>query len=75
MIYPVYSYKDELIGFGMPEVNINDNVAIRDFREKMKKNTHAGDYSIFRIGSYDTDTGEFISKVEFLERGVKNENE
>lgn len=75
MIYPVYSMKDELIGFGLPQVNINDNVAIRDFREKMKNENHAGDYSLFKIGTYDTDTGSFISNVEFLERGSKNENE
>lgn len=75
MIYPVYSMKDELIGFGLPQVNINDNVAIRDFREKMKNENHAGDYSLFKIGTYDTDTGSFISNVEFLERGSRNENE
>lgn len=69
MIYPVYSYKDEMIGFGTPTLNINDNVAMRDFREAMKNNAHAGDYALYKIGMYDTDTGVLTSDITFLLRG------
>lgn len=63
MIYPVYSVRDKLAGFGMPEVSLNEMTAIRAFSQKINENSvlqySPSDYDLYRIGDFNVDTGEF----------------
>lgn len=64
MILNFYSLKDELVGFNSPMLLENDDLAIRNIRgavihtQELKDN--AKDYSIYRLGSFDTETGHII---------------
>lgn len=56
-----YSIKDELVGFNDPILMVNDSIAIRVFTssvntiDELKNN--AKDYSLYCLGSFDSDTG------------------
>lgn len=66
MIYNLYSLKDELVGFNAPVRFDNDQVAIRSFMELMKTDDYKGikkDLSLYKIGSFDTDSGSFITEL------------
>lgn len=67
MILNVYAIRDEKTGFLTPTVDQNDAAAMRNFAHACMNNqslffTHAADYSLMKIGEYDTDTG-LISAV------------
>lgn len=62
MKFKLYAIKDELKGFEAPMMMENDNEATRTL--KILANTpdnmvclSAEDYSIYRVGEYDTKTG------------------
>lgn len=62
MILKVYAIRDEKTGFLTPTVDQNDAAAMRNFAHACMNNqslffTHAADYSLMKIGEYDTDTG------------------
>ena len=62
MKVPLYSYRDTLVGFGTPIVDINDQTAIRGFSMQMNNpssmnNFSPKDFDLYRIGVYETDTG------------------
>lgn len=66
MIINLYSMKDELVGFNPPVKFDNDQVAIRSFMELMKTEDYKGirkDLSLYRLGSFDTDSGSFVSEL------------
>lgn len=66
MIFNLYSLKDELVGFNAPVRFDNDQVAIRSFIELMKTDEYKGirkDLSLYRLGSFDTDSGSFVSEL------------
>lgn len=63
MIYPIYSINDALIGFQSPTIMNNDAFAMRSFKESFDGVKNPQDYSLWKIGSFDTDTGELISCV------------
>lgn len=58
---PVYALRDELAGFLSVNVDINDEVAKRNFLASMKNhglnNSVIKDYSLYRVGDFDTDAG------------------
>lgn len=67
MKYPVYCIRDQKVGF-QPQLLVeqSDASAIRGFSYAV--NSHDGlmnysptDFDLFRIGEFDTETGEFIS--------------
>lgn len=67
MIYGVYSVLDVNVGFGVPVVQENDAVAMRTFENGCTDKhsvwyTHSSDFSLNRIGSFDTATGELIAE-------------
>lgn len=71
MKYSVYSIKDLKTGFLPPTVEMNDQSAIRNFEHACSNTqslffTHPGDYQFWRLGTYDTDTGELTSDPVFL---------
>lgn len=63
MIYSIYSIQDALTGFGAPTLQNNDAAAYRSFAEVFKDVFQPSDYSLWKLGSFDTNTGEIIPEV------------
>lgn len=61
MNFGVYAIRDVKSGFMTPTVEVNNEVAIRNFAYAVLHNemfdSFASDYSFYRIGDFDTDTG------------------
>lgn len=58
----VYSMRDIKSDFMAPTYSSNDAVAMRNFESAIEQSrdvlfTHRFDFQLFRIGSFDTDTG------------------
>lgn len=67
MNYPVYSIRDAKVGFMTPTVDQNDASAARNFEHAVMNsaslmNSHPGDYALYRIGSFDTETGAIVKE-------------
>lgn len=64
MIYPVYSVRDNLNGFGQLLVDTNEATAVRNFQNGIAQNLNMqnslGDYDLYQLGEYDTSTGVLI---------------
>lgn len=65
MKFNVYAIRDVHTGFLSPTFEINDAVAMRNFSHAVQQSesvlfTHASDYSLFRVGSFDSDTGRLM---------------
>lgn len=62
MKFNLYAIRDAKVGFLSITVEQNDAVALRNF-EHAKLNTqslmfsHPADYELFRLGTYDSETG------------------
>lgn len=73
MIINIYAIKDELNGFTTAIPFPNDETAKRYFREQKKENLSVKitpeDYSIWKLGEFDNETGETKNNVQLLERG------
>ncbi len=68
MILQAYSIKDDKVGFYAPTYEQNDKLAIRVFQSiyKDKNSTissYPADFSLFAVGSFDTDTGLLTSQT------------
>ena len=68
MILKMYALKDELNGFTSPIPFTNDEMAKRYLRDQFEanptvKNTPK-DFSIWRVGEYESDTGVFKGEAE-----------
>lgn len=63
-IYPVYSIRDAVSGcFGQLLVESNDQTARRNFRYGCREGLMdyaRDDFSLYHIGAYNVDTGEFV---------------
>lgn len=71
MKLPVYSIRDVHTGFMSPTVDQNDASAMRNFRHAVMQsaslmNSHPKDYSLYRIGTFETDSGAFESELPEL---------
>lgn len=71
MKYGLYAMRDQKAGFLQPTVELNDEIAIRNFKLAVTRSkdslffTEPQDFSLYRIGSYETDTGVLsFSKTE-----------
>lgn len=70
MIYGVYAIRDHLTGFLQPVVEQSDPVALRNFANTINRypkeqgktlmSWRPGDFDFFRIGHFNTDTGELL---------------
>lgn len=63
MVYGVYAYRDIKVGFGAPQLQLNEAVAKRRFAQDVAQEGSPlkfmpGDYELYRIGEYNTDSGE-----------------
>ena len=63
MVYPIYSINDALVGFQSPTIMNNDAFALRAFSENFSDVKNPADYSLWKIGDFDSDTGEIIPCV------------
>lgn len=66
MKMPIFSVKDNLIGFNAPFIRQNERVAIREFRTLVDSLDEKSDQSVFDLGLYDIgvfdlDTGVIVS--------------
>ena len=62
MIYGVFAIKDAKTSFMPCNVDYNDASAIRNFEHAVMApdslmRSHPADYTLYRLGSYDTETG------------------
>lgn len=62
----LYSIKDSLVGFGYPFIQVSDPVAVRSFAaiaadERGDIYKKPGDYDLYRVGAFDTDTGALVA--------------
>lgn len=75
MIINMYAVKDDLIGFAIFGDYVTDEVAIRAFNMSLKQpNVPVTDLSLYRTGSFDTETGDILdTKLEFICRGKRDE--
>lgn len=63
MKHPVYSIRDEMVGFGSPFVDINDASAKRNFAYAVNNNGDTmsfqpRDFSLYQLAEFDTETGK-----------------
>lgn len=63
MIISLYSINDALNGFGPPTLQNNDSAAMRSFAEAFKDVYQPADYSLWKVGMFDTETGEIIADI------------
>lgn len=62
MKYGIYVIRDQRTSFLTPTVDINDAAAMRNFEHAIQDRnslfySHVEDYSLYRIGTYDSDLG------------------
>lgn len=74
----MYSIKDELNGYTTPIPITNDELAKRYFKEQVITNptikNSKEDFSIWRMGTFNTETGEYENEVPvLLERATNYE--
>lgn len=65
MKFGVYAVRDVKVGFQSISVQPNDAVAIRGFESTVINSdsvlfTHAEDFSLFKLGEFDVDSGRLI---------------
>lgn len=65
MKYGVYCILDLKSGWLSPTVDINDQVALRNFAYAVQHNAlfsdFASDYSLYKIGDFDTVSGDIVN--------------
>lgn len=66
MLVGCYCFKDELVGFDKPQLEANDNVALRSFAYAIKNNEflkkNANNYSLWKLADFDNEKGTW--KIE-----------
>uniref|UniRef100_A0AAU8AW51 Nonstructural protein n=1 Tax=Dulem virus 134 TaxID=3145611 RepID=A0AAU8AW51_9VIRU len=66
MKFGVYSIRDVKVGFLNPTFEMSDAVSRRNFSHAVLNNTdslffsHPEDYSLYKIGTFDTETGKLL---------------
>lgn len=71
MKYNVYAIQDELAGFLGLTLDVTDDQAIRNFEFAINKegtmyHDFAKNFSLYRLGSYDSESGEIVPKKELV---------
>lgn len=68
MIFGVYSIRDALTGFMAPVCELSDAVAVRNFssavsdgRPGQVMHFRPSDFSLYRIGDFDSESGSIVS--------------
>lgn len=74
MVYLMFSIKDVLSG-NFTEILLfnNKEMAVRYFNGLCAESKIKDDLQLFALGTYNTETGEIVSNVEFIKGGVDYE--
>lgn len=72
MIYGLYAMRDSRTGFMSPVIEANDDAAIRNFAHTVRQSdgilsTFCQDFSLFRLGDFDADTGRVAPLVPIVQ--------
>lgn len=71
MEFQIYTVRDICAGtFTKLEIMTNEAVARRWFRAICAESKFPADLELFRLGTYDSQTGVINSNVEFIEGGA-----
>lgn len=75
MKYGIYAIKDVKVGFMQPFIQVNDGVAVREFRNIVNSSNSVvsanyTDMELYQLGTYNQDTGLIESNVSFLIKGA-----
>jgi len=66
MKYRLYSINDRVAGeFGPVFQAVNDGVAIRNYKNLLKEAQSVEDYSLFYLGTFDTQTGDMVAEMKY----------
>lgn len=70
-----YCVKDDLLGYQSPFCSMNDEAAKRDFSMMIKRegtifNVHPENFNLYRLGTFDSESGIVDNKNEFLIAGT-----
>lgn len=63
MVYNLYTIQDVMIGFNAPFIMKNDEIAKREYRNFLDGNKNSADMRLYRIGTFNDDTGEITPEV------------
>uniref|UniRef100_A0AAU8B6U0 Nonstructural protein n=3 Tax=unclassified Microvirus TaxID=338099 RepID=A0AAU8B6U0_9VIRU len=71
MVYGVYVIRDQRTSFLTPTFDYNDASAMRNFEHALQQKeslmfSHPEDYSLYKIGTYDTDKGVISPQLNKL---------
>ncbi len=75
MIFDIFCLKDARVGWLNPTFEQNENVAYRNFAHAVQNSdsilhSHAKDFSLYKIGTFDSDSGLINSCIpEFIVGG------
>ena len=72
MKFGVYSIRDIKTGFMAPTIEVNDQVAMRNFSHAIQQSesvlfTHASDFQLFKIGEFDGDNAMLDQLVPIVQ--------
>lgn len=71
----LYAIQDVLVGFNAPIIAANDEAMSRDYKIWAGKAPNGSDMRLFKVGEYDTETGEITPIVpQCMIGGITNEN-
>lgn len=80
MKYGLYSVRDLLTGFGFISADLNDAAARRNFAHAVNRgdslfNSHPEHYVLYKLGEFDSTTGEVIPSDHQIITDAVNEKE
>lgn len=64
MRYSVYAMHDNIIGWGAPHINVNDEAEMRDFKNAMVNDPNSGDKQLYKVGEWDSEKGDLTPVIE-----------
>lgn len=69
----IFAIKDVKVGFMSPFIRQNKELAIRDFKDALGDSnpnnilkSHPEDFELWKIGTYNLETGIIVSELEHL---------
>ena len=75
MNYKIFAIKDVKVGFMQPFIQVNEAVAVREFSNIVNSGTslvslNYQDMELYCLGTFSQDTGELVSDVSYVCKGV-----
>lgn len=63
MITTLYAIQDVLVGYQFPFTGANEEAVLRDYKNWLKEQPHAKDLRLYKIGTFDDETGTIIGII------------